>query len=294
MRYYAILNPVAGKGKLAQIESKLKLTFDRLGIEGEMVKTISPGDAGHLARLGLKKGYSHFLCVGGDGTVFEIINGILDAPITIGIVPIGANNLFAQSLGCDQYPWQNLLEQYASVPRSIAVDVGKVNNYLFLSSAGLGLCVNNIIDLRDKHSQRIKKNSWLKNITTFYKPQTIYNTTIMIEKKYTVNVAAYDVEIVNAGYFFQLPQKILFSTQDRLLDLVTIDNSLSPREARKLKQSRILTQSEGVSHIPGKHFVIQKPDHLTLQVDGELLDADTPLIFTQAPFQIRFLLPQKY
>lgn len=294
MRYYAILNPVAGRGRLAQIENKLKQVFDRLGIEGEMVKTISPGDAGHLARIGIKKGYSHFLCIGGDGTVFELINGIQDAPITIGIIPIGEHNLFARSLECDKYSWENLLEQYASIPRTIAVDVGRINNYYFLTSAGFGLCVENLLDRNDKNSTKIKTPSFIKTLASFYKSPPLVETSIIVDKKYTVNLQAYDVQIINSSNFFYHDTKIPISSHDRLLDLVTIDSSISSSTARKIKQSRELKSNDGLSHIPSKHISIQKPKHLLMQIDGELLEAETPLICTPATFQVRFLQPQKY
>lgn len=294
MRYYAILNPVAGKGKLAQIESKLKQVFDRLGIEGEMVKTISPGDAGHLARIGIKKGYSHFLCLGGDGTLFEIINGVQDAPITIGIIPLGENNLFARSLECDKYTWENLLEQYTAVPRTIAVDIGKINNYFFLTSAGFGLSVDNLIETQDKNSTRIKKPSFFKNLSRFYKNPEPVETVLLIDKTYTITLKAFDVQITNSNYFFYHDTRIPISAHDRLLDLITIDNSISSIEARKIKQSREIKSDIQLSHIPSKYIVIQKPQHLIVQIDGELLEAEAPLICTPAAFQVRFLQPQKY
>ncbi len=294
MRYYAILNPVAGRGRLGQIESKLKQVFDRLGIEGEMVKTISPGDAGHLARLGLKKGYSHFLCIGGDGTVFEIVNGIQDAPVTIGIIPIGEHNLFARSLDCDKYTWENLLEQYATIPRATAVDIGKINNFYFLTSAGFGLCVDNLLETKDKNTIKIKKPSFLKTISSFYRNPEPVSTTIVIDKKYTINLQAYDVQIVNSTNFFYHEAKIPISSHDRQLDLVTLDSSITSSEARKIKQTREFKGLQGVSHIPSKYIVLQKPQSLVMQIDGELLEAETPLICTPANFQIRFLQPQKY
>lgn len=294
MRYYAILNPVAGKGRLAQLEIKFKQAFDRLGIDGEIVKTISPGDAGHLARIGLKKGYSHFMCVGGDGTVFEIVNGLQDAAVTIGIIPIGEHNLFARTLGCDQFTWLNLLEQYATLPRAVAVDIGKINNYFFLTSAGFGISVNNLLNHLDRASKHIKKPSLLKSITELYKAPTLHDVMIMIEKHYTVNVKAYDVQIVNSAHFFYHQENFHISSHDRKLDLIILDDSLAPNTAKKIRQTRIISGVSSYSQIPGTHFVIQKPQHLTLQLDGELLEAETPLICTQAPFQVRFLQPQKF
>ncbi len=293
MRYYAILNPVAGKGQLQSIESKIKQTFDRLGMDGEIVKTISPGDASHLARIGLKKGYSTFLCFGGDGTLFEIVNGVRDAPVSIGVIPLGEQNLFARNLGCDQYSWSDLLVQYHTLPRTTMVDVGQVNEYLFLNFIGFGLSVSVLVEGLMKKSQHVKKRSWLENMkTTFQKPD-LHDIYITKDSKCIVGGKMYDVQIINTTNFFFHEGKNPISYQDRLLDLMVIDKSIGHGHAREIRNSRTIIPNAGISHLQGKRFEIFKPYNITMQIDSEIVNLTTPINVELAPFQMRFFQPQK-
>jgi diacylglycerol kinase (ATP) len=98
-RYFAIVNPAAGGGRSRKL---LGPALDRLragGIEVEIAETRGPGQASELARLAYGRGVRHFLAVGGDGTSFEVVNGIYpqaigSEPPTLGFLPLGTGNSF--------------------------------------------------------------------------------------------------------------------------------------------------------------------------------------------------------
>lgn len=289
MRYYAILNPVAGKGKSAQTESKLRDAFERLGLEGEIVKTISPGDAGHLARIGLKKGYNLFLVTGGDGTIFEVINGIADAPVTIGIIPVGNRNLFARTLGFEHQTILQILQHFQVARHTLVSDVGIVNKLLFVTNVGIGLCVDTLLNQQEKVSTVLKRNSiWNKIRSKYQKPQ-LQDFKITIDRYYKATTQAYDIEVANSCHFFYHEGKSHINHTDRLLDLMIIDKTMSSSEARTLKSSLMLENTSSMSHICGHKFTIHEPLDLTLQIDGEIHQVKAPLHISVAPFQMRFL-----
>lgn len=97
--YFAIVNPAAGAGRSRKL---LPSALDRLragGIEIEIAETRSPGDATQLARQAYQRGIHHFIAVGGDGTSFEIVNGLYPLPggaepPTLGFLPLGTGNSF--------------------------------------------------------------------------------------------------------------------------------------------------------------------------------------------------------
>lgn len=100
MKTLAIINPAAGFGKCAKL---LGPTIDRLhkaGVRFDTVETKAAGDGTRLAREGYAAGYTHFIAVGGDGTSFEIVNGLFPATIngdvkpTLGFLPLGTGNSF--------------------------------------------------------------------------------------------------------------------------------------------------------------------------------------------------------
>jgi len=64
-----------------------------------VVETTAPGHGAHLARDGYARGYRKFIAVGGDGTSYEIVNGLFprresDEPATLAFLPLGTGNSF--------------------------------------------------------------------------------------------------------------------------------------------------------------------------------------------------------
>jgi len=102
--YLAIVNPAAGGGRCRKL---LSTTLERLraaGIEIEIEETSAPGHATEIARHSYSQGRRHFLAVGGDGTSYEIINGLFPAspaaePPVLGFLPLGTGNSFLRDFG---------------------------------------------------------------------------------------------------------------------------------------------------------------------------------------------------
>jgi diacylglycerol kinase family enzyme len=110
--YYYIINPAAGRGAISGIQDKLRERLAAVGIEGEFAKTTGPGDATQMTKLAIEKGHKTVVAVGGDGTVNEVINGITDESVAIGIIPLGRSNLLARHLGIGS--WQQACEVLAA------------------------------------------------------------------------------------------------------------------------------------------------------------------------------------
>ena len=103
----AIVNPAAGGGRSGELAPR---ALDRLrtdGLEIDEVHTQGPGDASRLAREAYAAGVRWFVAVGGDGTGFEIVNGLLpaaldadpDARPCLGFLPLGTGNSFLRDFG---------------------------------------------------------------------------------------------------------------------------------------------------------------------------------------------------
>src|SRR5271163_213661 len=104
--FLAIINPAAGGGRCRE---RVGAVLDRLraaGIALETAETSAAGDATRIAREAYGRGYRKFLAVGGDGTSYEIVNGLFpdslaagagkqeDAVATLGFLPLGTGNSF--------------------------------------------------------------------------------------------------------------------------------------------------------------------------------------------------------
>ncbi|MGD0508264.1 MAG: diacylglycerol kinase family protein [Terriglobales bacterium] len=104
--FLAIINPAAGGGRCGE---RVRSALDRLraaGIALETAETRAAGEATVIARAAYGHGYRKFLAVGGDGTSYEIVNGLFpdslvagagtpeNAVATLGFLPLGTGNSF--------------------------------------------------------------------------------------------------------------------------------------------------------------------------------------------------------
>jgi diacylglycerol kinase (ATP) len=97
--FLAVVNPAAGGGRCRKLVPK---ALDRLragGIKLEVVETTGPEQGTQLAREAYSSGYRRFIAVGGDGTSYEIVNGLFprrdfDGPATLAFLPLGTGNSF--------------------------------------------------------------------------------------------------------------------------------------------------------------------------------------------------------
>jgi diacylglycerol kinase (ATP) len=97
--YLAIVNPAAGGGRRGKM---LTPALERLragGVAVDVAETQSPGDATRMAREAYLHGRRRFIAVGGDGTSYEVVNGLFpeasagERP-TLGFLPLGTGNSF--------------------------------------------------------------------------------------------------------------------------------------------------------------------------------------------------------
>jgi diacylglycerol kinase (ATP) len=96
--FLAVVNPAAGGGRCRKLVGP---ALDRLGAGGislKMVETSAPGQATSLVRDAYAQGYRKFIAVGGDGTSYEVVNGLFPSetgePATLGCLPLGTGNSF--------------------------------------------------------------------------------------------------------------------------------------------------------------------------------------------------------
>lgn len=101
MKTLVILNPNAGSGDLGRNAHSIIKRFNELGIKTEVMLTSGRGDAAEYAEK-YGTGRELVVCAGGDGTLNETVNGIMQIPKdirpNIGYIPFGTTNDFAKSL----------------------------------------------------------------------------------------------------------------------------------------------------------------------------------------------------
>jgi len=98
-RYFTIVNPAAGGGRCGKLAPAALDRLRAAGLALEVRETRAPGEATILARDAYAAGFRNFVAVGGDGTGFEIVNGLFPAAASegraaLGFLPLGTGNSF--------------------------------------------------------------------------------------------------------------------------------------------------------------------------------------------------------
>lgn len=100
-----IINPRAGNGAAGRKMAEIKLLARKFFVEHQMLVTDGPGRATDYARQALVAGVRQVVCVGGDGTLNEVVNGLMSLDVAkasrpqLGYLPFGAASDLAKTLG---------------------------------------------------------------------------------------------------------------------------------------------------------------------------------------------------
>jgi YegS/Rv2252/BmrU family lipid kinase len=106
-----ILNPMADMGNAWRIARDLRsITEQHGGVDWS--GTVYPGHAIELAKQAGEQGYAMVIAMGGDGTVHEVVNGLMQIPQErrpiLGVVPAGSGNDFAHGIKASRIPTEAL------------------------------------------------------------------------------------------------------------------------------------------------------------------------------------------
>jgi diacylglycerol kinase (ATP) len=122
-----ILNPNANLGRAFHAAADLRTLVDEFG-GADWTGTVYPTHATELALQAAEAGYELVIAAGGDGTVHEVLNGLMQVPAEsrprLGVIPLGSGNDFSHAIGLDSRPPFAVRQIFTGQPKQI--DVGKM------------------------------------------------------------------------------------------------------------------------------------------------------------------------
>ena len=102
MKLLMLVNPVAGRQRGKIVAQKSLDIFQQQGIEVEHCYSEHAGHLSKIAEREVNRDWDGIVALGGDGTLFEVINGMMrgndDLPIPVGVMPVGTGNSFFRDL----------------------------------------------------------------------------------------------------------------------------------------------------------------------------------------------------
>ena len=220
MRLKIIVNPSAGRFKNSLHLRKLQKYLRNRGVTNHVVFTHKVGDAIEAARSAPNEGYDAVAFCGGDGTLREVIAGVIGKGVPIGIIPLGTGNVIAADLGIPKDPFKACDTIIRGCTRKI--DVGKNGDSYFMIAAGSGYDCEVVAQVDLQIKSKVGRLAYIASgfkLLRKYKPiqftieSDIFNGTIKAIAVVVVNSPRY-------GGYFSLKKEA--KIDDGLLDVIVL------------------------------------------------------------------------
>lgn len=274
-RYFVIYNPTSGKELAGQKIFHVSETIMELeDIEFTFYATKKKGDGEEAARRGCAEGYDLIISCGGDGTVHEVVNGIMKSSCKtkLAIMPAGTINDFASQL--------KMPKAYANFASLLmkqnfkTIDVGKINDDYFVNVVGGGAFMNIPHDVTIEAKTILGKYAYYFKAAFEVPGQLVntYNINYVIDGvEYNFNTLLFVViNSSGAGGFKKLCPDA--KIDDGLLDIVIFEkanNSDLLQVFTKIFNGQHITHPK-VHYYQGKSIKIDCEKKLQFDTDGDM------------------------
>ena len=261
MKYIFIVNPESAKGNAMKIIGNIEKVCKQEHIEYEVCYTLAQGDATRLAQS-YKDDENIIYAVGGDGTLSEVLNGVIGTKNKIGIIPAGSGNDFYRTV-----------KELAKA--EIESDVGVVNGKYFLNIACVGIDaeVANNVPLMKKKNVKVKNLYTASILYTFphFKFKQIHFKSQEKDEKGNFTI----LSICNGRYYgggYNISPKA--SLEDNYFDVYYINKLRLPSIINlllKLKKGK-LEQDKRTNHFKTNNITVTSEEPIRFNVDGETIE----------------------
>jgi len=165
MKTKLIVNPNADLGRAWRTVADLRYLVEQYG-GADWAGTVYPTHAIELARQAAEAGYELVIAAGGDGTVHEVLNGLMQAQVEqrprLGVIPLGSGNDFSHAVGVNTSPTIALRQAFQGIPKRIDLGVfvtGNGRKEYFDNALGIGFDTTVTI--------RSRKLTWLRGFLIY-------------------------------------------------------------------------------------------------------------------------------
>ena len=300
MKTELIINLTAGGGKP---RPHLKTIFKYLkenGFNFKVSYTSHHGEATELAQKAADNGAELIVSVGGDGTVNEIVNGIMKSKNnpSLGIIPLGWANDFIKSTGIPS----DIIEACKILikGKTKKIDIGVINNQIYFANiCGLGFdaeVAHLANQLKNRHPNWNSLNAFVYVFATVKKllsPFSCRNVKIKFDGQ-EIHSKILFIAVSNGkiygGRFKITPEAIL---DDGLLEICLVEEmgrfkylSIIPKVFKGTHAS-----IKGINFYRAKEVAIQFSEPVLAQTSGEVIEGQKNYIITLLPKSLKLIVP---
>lgn len=270
-RILVIVNKKSGTTGKNNIAKQIEKGLDQNIYDYDIVFTEYKGHARELSRQAVVDKIDVVVAVGGDGSVNEIAESLIHTSTALGILPKGSGNGLARSL---KIPLQTskalaLINQ----ARTHRLDIGFINEHLFLSNAGIGF--DAIVTQIFEENKTRGLVGYLQSIPKALVQHKKFSYELFIDGEKKTG-EAFMINIANGnqmGYHFKISPEA--SPFDGTLDIAIIEKITPWQLPPIVIKSFTEHSSRHVKHLRGKALKIYSDETINfLQTDGEVIPND--------------------
>lgn len=277
------------KRRLPEILQRL----ERGGLETSTHATIGEGDATLAAAEAVERGFDVIIAAGGDGTLYEVINGMAEKPNRppLGLLPLGTTNDFARAMSIPK----NWEEACDIIIRGYnrEIDLGKTNNKYFINIAGGGSLTELTYEVPSKLKTMLGQLAYyMKGLEKLPRLRPIELLIKSDDVELHEEVMIFLISNTNsvAGFEKLCPDA---SIDDGLLDVIVV------KKCNLVEMIRLVTLALRGEHLSDpnliylrtKHIQITSPDYVQLNLDGEF-GGTLPGVFSVLPSHLRLFVDE--
>ena len=291
---HIIINPASGRTEpiLSIINSAMK----EAGIHWDISVTKEKGDGLPLAKAAVKQGADVVCVYGGDGTVMEVMSGLMGSAVPLAILPGGSANIMASELNIPQ-DLKEACKLICEGPATLrAIDVGQFDKHYFIVWISIGFEAVMVKGANRKSKNRFGRFAYLFSAIASLKQISTVRYDLRIDG-HEDKVEGVTCIIANAGNvgFTDVSLDRHIDVSDGLLDIIVV------RKANlSLLKLIVLALFRGerpdnvalVKHWQGKDIKVSVSPKQMAQYDGEVLE-NIPSHIKVIPAAIKVLVPQK-
>lgn len=293
-----ILNPYANRWISGKRQPELEASLKKAGLDYQIKVSEYPEHAIELAREAVLAGNTPLIAAGGDGTISEVVNGLMQATPPggkpagpIGMVPFGTANDITDMLGISR-DLDKVAQMFVN-GNTTTIDLGKVNGRYFDNNSAIGL--EPIITI-----QNIKL-TWLKGVIRYMVSALIG---IIKNPKWDAEIEWDDqkyegkIALVSVGNS-QRTGGVFFMTPNASLSDGFLDFAFAPGLSHR-RLIQLLPKTQTGEHVldPDVHehrtkkLTIRTKTPTPIQADGEIFDpAATEIVYEIVPGALSVFTP---
>lgn len=292
MRTLVIANPRSGRSRGLGAAEKAARVMSGGGWDVTVRATGSPGDGARLAQEAARQGYDAVFACGGDGTLSQVVAGLLDTGIPAGLIPAGTGNDFARTVGLSRDPAEAARQALGG--HAQAVDLLEANGGAAWSLNVMGVGFDAAVAARMNRRLRLTGGAFAY-ITAVVQELTFHCATevmLAVDGEVWQGLALL-VAIANAqSYGGGMRIAPLASIDDALLDVVLVEAIGRLEFARsfpRVFRGAHLTHP-AVRTWQGREVSLTTPQPCPVLIDGDLA-GETPLTVRVSPRRALLWLP---